>query len=101
MDRTMQEVVADVMYIASERFVVSVSSPLELTMVCHVKDLTKDSLGKGKQSHISTLCSRGFEPTKFYIDPHKSLTSLMGAFPGIEVNDCGAGDHLDKVDSKI
>jgi hypothetical protein len=76
MERTLQEVVTDVMYVASEKFLVSVSSPLELTMVCHVKDLSKESLGKGIQSHISTLRSRGFEPTKFYVDPYKSLTSL-------------------------
>ncbi len=101
MERTIQEVVADVMHIASEKFLVSISSPLELTLVCHVNDLSKESLGRGIQSHISTLRSRGFEPSKFFVDPHKSLKSLKGAFPGVEIDDCGAGDHLDKVDSKI
>jgi hypothetical protein len=101
MERTLQEVVANVMYVASEKFVVSISSPLELTMVYHVKDLSKEALGKGIQSHISTLRNRGFEPTKFCIDPHKTLTSLKGAFPGIEVDDCGVDDHLDNVNSKI
>jgi hypothetical protein len=52
--------VADVMHIASEKFLISVSSPLELLMTYHVKDLSKDSLGKGIQSHVSTLRSRGF-----------------------------------------
>jgi len=101
MERTVQEVVADVMHVASEKFLISVSSPLELLMTCHVKDLSKDSLGKGIQSHVSTLRSRGFEPIKFYVDPHKSLTALKGEFPGMEIDDCGAGDHLDKVDTRI
>jgi hypothetical protein len=89
------------MHVASEKFLVSVSSPLELLMTCHVKDVSKDSLGKGIQSHVSTLRSRSFEPTKFYVDPHKSLSALKRAFPGIEIDDCGAGDHLDKVDTRI
>jgi hypothetical protein len=101
MERTAQKVVADVMHVASDKFLVSVSSPLELLMTCHVKDVSKDSLGKGIQSHMSTLRSRVFEPTKFYVDPHKSLSALKGAFPGIEIDDCGAGDHLDKVETRI
>jgi len=79
MERTAQEVVADVMHVASDKFLVSVSSPLELLI----------------------LRSRVFEPTKFYVDPHKSLSALKGAFPGIEIDDCGAGDHLDKVETRI
>jgi hypothetical protein len=80
MERAMQEVVADVMYIKSEKFLISVSTPLELILVCHLKDLNKDSLGKWIQSHISTLRSRGFVPKKFYVDPHKSLALQTGDF---------------------
>jgi hypothetical protein len=101
MERTVQEVVADVMHVASEKFPVSVSSPLELLMTCHVKDLSKDSLGKGIQCHVSTLRSRSLEPTKFYVDPHKSLSALKRVFPRIEIDECGVGDHLDKVDTRI
>jgi hypothetical protein len=55
MERTVQEVVADVMHVASEKILISISLPLELTLVSHVIDLGKESLGKGIQSYISTL----------------------------------------------
>jgi hypothetical protein len=89
------------MHVAGEKFIVSVCSPLELTIQYHVKNLSKDSLGTGLQAHINTLRSRGFEPQRIFVDPHKALAALQGSFPGIEVDVSGAGDHLDKVDTKI
>jgi len=35
------------------------------------------------------------------VDPHKALAALQGFFPGTEVDVSGAGDHLDKVETKI
>ncbi len=35
------------------------------------------------------------------VDPLKSLMGLAGSYPGTTIDACGAGDHLDKVDSKI
>jgi hypothetical protein len=35
------------------------------------------------------------------VDPQRSISGLRGSFPGTEVDVTGAGDHLDKVDSKI
>jgi hypothetical protein len=98
---TRQTMVADVMYVCGEKFLVSVSSPLEVLLVKHVLSLSVQDLGTGVQSHVNTLRSRGFEPQRIFVDPHKSLVALQGAFPGIEIDACGAGDHLDKVDIKI
>jgi hypothetical protein len=47
------------------------------------------------------LRSRGFEIKKIYFDPHRSLATHRGAFPGIELDVSGAGDHLDRFDFKI
>jgi hypothetical protein len=55
-------------------------------------------MGAGVQAHINTLRSRGFEPGRILVDPFKSLMALQGAFPGVEIDPCGAGDHLDKID---
>jgi hypothetical protein len=98
---THQEMVMDVMHIVGQPFLISVSSPLELTIVCYVSSLNKTDLGTGVQQHINTLRSRGFEPRAILVNPHKSLASLVGALPGTEIDPSGAGDHLDKVNTKI
>jgi hypothetical protein len=93
--------VGDVMHAAGGNFFVSISSPLELTLVTPLRSLGKEYLGSGVQSHILTLQTRGFNPVKLMVDPHKTLALLETSFPGIEVDLSGAGDHLNKVDSKI
>ncbi len=35
------------------------------------------------------------------MDPQQALASLVGCYPRVEIDVCGAGDHLDKVDTKI
>lgn len=89
------------MYAAGERFLMSVSSPLELTAINHVSSLSMEQLGTAVQKHINLLRSRGFEVKRIQVDPHKSLMGLQGAFPGTVIAGCGVGDHLDKVDGKI
>jgi hypothetical protein len=101
MQLTEQVMVADVMHVAGNKFLVSISSPLEVVLVKHILNQSVGTLGTGVQSHINTLRSRGFEPKRIMVDPHKSLISLQGAFPGVEIDPSGAGDHLDKVDTKI
>jgi hypothetical protein len=61
-ERTNQELTMDVVHIKGVKFLVSISSPLELLMICHVKALDKESIGVGVQSHILLLRSRGFIP---------------------------------------
>jgi len=87
--------------VADQKLLISISSPLELVLVCHLKSLSRDDLGTRVQKHIITLHSRGFEPRRILVDPHKTLISLQIAFPGVEIDRAGAGDHLDKVDIKI
>lgn len=84
------------MHILNQKFLVSISSPLELLLVCHVKSFSTSDLGTGVQKHVNMLQSKGFEPRKIYIDLYKSLVSLQTSFPGVEIHITGAGDHLDK-----
>jgi hypothetical protein len=96
-----QVLVGDVMHVACEKFFISMSSPLELTIVTLLKGLEKEDLGTGVQSHLSMLQIRGFNPIRLMVNPHKMLTALETSFPGTEVDLSGAGDHLSKIDSKI
>jgi hypothetical protein len=90
-----------VMYTAGEKFLVSMSSPLELTLICHLKLQSAEDVGTAIQSHLNTIQSRGFEPKKIYVAPQKTFLALVNAYPGVTVDVSGVGDHLDKVDSKI
>ena len=94
MQVTSQEMTADVIYVAGQKLLVSVSRPLALTLVQPVPSLTKEMLGKALQAHINTLRSRGFEPRRICVNPHKPLQSLRGSFPGTDIDVSGAGDHL-------
>jgi len=98
---TSQELTADVMHVAGQKCLISVRKPLGLTLVRPVPSQTIEVLGKAMQAHINTLRSRGFEPRRIYVDPHKAFKGLEGSFPGIEVDTSGAGDHLNMVDTKI
>jgi hypothetical protein len=80
---------------------VSVCSPLELTIISHAPNLTIESLGECLKKQINLLRSRSFEAKRVLVDPHKSLMALVGGFPGTVIDACGAGDHLDKVDAKM
>jgi len=96
-----QELVADVMHVAKEKFLVSISSPLELLLVYHLKTQSAQELGHALQQHVNTLSSRGFKAKRVLVDPHSTLVSLRGGFPGAEIDPVGAGNHLDKLDTKI
>ena len=52
---TRQTLVADIMHVCGEKFLVSVSSPLEILMVKGVTNLSVQALGTGVQSHVKTL----------------------------------------------
>jgi hypothetical protein len=91
----------DIMHVVGERFLLSMSKLLGLLLVKHVNLLGVEELGTALQQHINTLRSRGFEPRVVYVDPHKTLVSLQGRYPGIEIDPAGAGDHLNDIDTKI
>jgi len=98
---TNQEMTADVMQAAGQKLLVSISKPLGLLLVQPLQSLSRDSLGKSLQAQLNTLRSRGFDARRLYVDPHKTLASLQGQYPGVEIDLSGAGDHLNMIDTKI
>lgn len=99
--RTIQALASDVMFIAKAKFLVSVASPLEITITAPLTSQTKLGLGKGLQEYLDLIRIFGFNARIVYVDPLKALTSLRGSFPGVKVDISGAGDHLPKVDIRI
>jgi hypothetical protein len=97
----LQVMTSDVMYLFQQTFLISVASPLELTISCPLVNQGKSSIGQALQVQINLLRSRGFDSNMIIVDPQKSIAALEGNFPGAEINSTGAGDHLHKVDARI
>jgi hypothetical protein len=96
-----QTMYGDVMFVKNQPFLACLTEPLGLFTLMQVDKQTTSVLGEALQSQISTIRSRGFEPSTIYLDPQRGLVPLQGAFPGVEVDVSGAGDHMDKIDSAI
>ena len=99
--RKEQKFTSDVLHINGESFLISVSSPLELTINSHLSGLSTEDVGAALQSQVRLIESRGYRCTYIMVDPQRSLVALQGKFPGITIDISGAGDHLPKVDAKI
>ena len=93
--------VSDLMHIDKQTTLISVCTPLELTLCAHVEDTKESLLGKALQAKISMLWSRSFACKVVIMDLQKGLAALVGKFPGTHIYISGAGDHLSKVDCKI
>ena len=96
-----QTMYGDVMFVKNQPFLACLTEPLGLFTLMQVDKQTTSVLGAALQSQISTIRSRGFQPSTIYLDPQSGLAPLQGAFPGVEVDISGAGDHMDKIDSAI
>jgi hypothetical protein len=97
----MQVLTSDVMHVRQQTFLLSVASPLELTISSPLSNQGKSCIGQALQVQINLLRSRGFDANLVIVDPQKSVAALEGGSPGAEINSTGAGDHLHKVDAKI
>lgn len=100
-ERKVQTMCSDVMFVNEEAFLVSVASPLEITLSSSITSQRKAKLGEALQAQINLLRSFGFDVNYVQVDPLRALANLKGSFPGVEVDAVGAGDHLPKVDAKI
>jgi hypothetical protein len=70
-----------VMHIDSNKFLITVCKPLQLTIQNHIERETQNELGIALQSQLNLLHSRGLVPTIIDIG--------------------GAGDYISEVDAKI
>jgi hypothetical protein len=74
---------SDVMHIDQNEFFISVTDPLQLLLVSHLKDGTANSMGESLQGQLETLREHNFEPVMVYVDPASALMTLRGQFPGV------------------
>ncbi len=94
------KVYSDVMHVDSQRFLVSVSDPLNLTMQSKIENESRTELGL-VLGQLALIRTRGFSPRIVYTDPQSSFCSMTQDFPGVEIDVGGAGDYVTKIDAKI
>jgi Reverse transcriptase (RNA-dependent DNA polymerase) len=99
--RKHQVLFLDVMEVCKQHFLITLAEPLQLMMNACTGRQTTENLGRALQGQLDLLRARGFVPVRVHVDPQSGLRALVGQFPGVEVDVCGAGDHMDKVDVRI
>ena len=50
-----QDLVMDIMFLAKEKFLISIATPLELTLVTIVGGMTRESLGSSLSAQVTLL----------------------------------------------
>lgn len=84
----------DVMHVEGQRFLVTVCDPLQLTLqVCVEREL--------QSTQLDLIRSKGFVPTRMYVDPQSALKTLATKFENVSMDIGGVGDFVPKVDAKI
>jgi hypothetical protein len=101
LDEKKQTLYTDVMHIDSNKFLVKVCEPLQLTLQCKFERETQQVLGMTLQGQLELLRSRGFIPTIVHTDSQSVFRALPTQFPGVVIDIEGAGDYVSKVDAKI
>jgi hypothetical protein len=93
----------DVMFIDSVIFLVTVASPIGLTIVSHLSDRTGTSIMKALNSHVNHFQSKGFNIVQILSDNEGGLTAHAEALRamGIPINCAGAGGHESVVERMI
>ena len=96
-----QEIYADVMHIRGQKTFISVLFPLQLVIASPITSESMSQLSQAIEDQLSMLRSMGVKVRRIRVDPHQSLLGVKGKFPGIEVEACGAGDHVGRAENKI
>jgi hypothetical protein len=66
-----------------------------------VEQESQNVLGPALQGQIDLLRSKGFSPTRVYVDSQSALKTLTMKFENVCVDMGGASDFVPKVDAKI
>ena len=82
------------MHIDQCKFIISITEPLNLTLQSHISGGSKIELGMALTGQFGMSRSRGFVPTVVYTDPQRSFLAMQADFPGVVIDDGGAGDYV-------
>ena len=94
-----QTLFSDVADFEGEKYLITVSKPMDLCLASHLPDQHKERIGSAIQGHITKLSSYGYRVRVIHGDNEFRPQELV--FPGIRWEICGAGDHVGIVENKI
>jgi len=92
---------SDVFFVRNQAFLLSVATPLGLTLVSAIANQTISTLCTALTDQISQLGSYRVRCDEVRVDRHGSLSKLVGRLPGIKVDVTGAGDHVERAENRI
>jgi hypothetical protein len=94
---------ADIMIIASEEYLVTITKPLGLLVVCHLADRKTAFLSRALNSMSKQYRARSFKITRILSDREGGLYKLRDALAdaGIVVDPAGAGSHVGTIEVQI
>jgi hypothetical protein len=96
LDEKKQVLYSDVMHIDSNKFLITVCEPLQLTIQNRIEREMQNELGMALQSQLNLLRSRGFVPTVVHMDLQSAFHAFVGQFPEVVIDIGGAGDYVSK-----
>ena len=102
-DVARQELHSDVMWVRKQAYLVSVSWPLDLTLVTAMPGEKTEHLCAAMAGHVATLGQHHADTTVIFVDRAKAMIGVkerLGEI-GIKVGICGAGDHVGRVENRI
>lgn len=100
LDEKKQILYSDVMYVKSNKFLITLCKPPQLVMWCRIEQETQSELSFALWEQLNLLCSRGFVPTIVHMDPQSAFRVIKGSFQEMIINVGGTGDYIAKVDAK-
>jgi hypothetical protein len=89
------------MHIRDQKTFISVLHPMQLVVASPISNESTLQLSNAIEDQLSMLRSMGIKVRRIRVDRHQSLLAIRGKFPDVEVEACGAGDHVGRAENKI
>eukprot|EP01033_Poteriospumella_lacustris_P012287 gene12287-8788_t len=98
-----QVLLADVMYVQTEPYLISVSYPLRLVMTTILTDKKASSLANALVSHVESYGAKGFKVTRVLTDPEAAFRAAgeIVRRHGIDFDEGGVEQHVARVEAMI
>jgi len=93
----------DIMFVEKIPFLITVSTPLHMSFATKLRSRNTETLWKALKHQISAVQSKGFKVVAVRSDGESGLGGLQPLLGqmGIDMNLCGAGEHVPVVERKI
>lgn len=99
-EKPVQYFASDPVHLDGRHYLFSVSLPLNLLMLTAIADEKETALAAALISQLATVRERSYKISKIHTDPAKALSALKGKFPGVVVDNTGAGDHVVELENR-